>query len=101
MDTAASVMEGGTVEGHTQETSLHSPSSTEFHLLPRAAKCGISGSSFFSKLFSILSCKYSRQGCASSPHCSLKCQGAPGVLGAAQNGLIDANFPGEPDLKRV
>lgn len=54
-----------------------------FTLLPRAAKRGTSGSSFFSKLFNILSCQCSRQGCVSSPHCILGCQRAPGVLGAA------------------
>lgn len=62
---------------------IHSSPFHSFTLLPRAAKHGISGSSFFSKLFSILSCKHSRQGCVSSPHCSLGCQGAPGALGAA------------------
>lgn len=55
-----------------------------FTLLPRAAKHGISGSSFFSKLFSILSCKCSRQRCVSSPHCSLGCQELWGAWGCTQ-----------------
>lgn len=53
-----------------------------FILLPRAAKHGISGSSFFSKLFSILSCKRSRQGCLSSPTAAWGARSS-GVLGAA------------------